>query len=80
LAVRGIGLDDVANAIGNNTVELSVGSLQGPQQAYQVGANIQLFKPTELNRVIVAYRSGAPMRNRDIGRVVDGSDMPLRLD
>jgi len=42
LAVRGIGLDDVANAIGNNTVELSVGSLQGPQQAYQVGANIQL--------------------------------------
>ena len=80
LAARGIGFDDVANAISNNTVELPVGTLQGSRQAYQIGANSQLFKPNELNQVIVAYRNGAPVRIADIGRVVDGSDVPLQLD
>src|SRR5207248_4140761 len=30
--------------------------------------------------VIVAYRNGAPVRVSDVGRVVDGSDVPLQLD
>ncbi|MBO0738218.1 MAG: efflux RND transporter permease subunit [Alphaproteobacteria bacterium] len=80
LAARGIGLDDVATAISNNTVEQPVGSLQGTQQAYQIGANSQLFKPDQLGQVIVAYRNGAPVRIADIGRVVDGSEVPLQLD
>ena len=32
MAARGIGIDDVANAITNNTVELPVGALQGPSR------------------------------------------------
>jgi hydrophobe/amphiphile efflux-1 (HAE1) family protein len=80
LAARGIGLDDVATAIGNNTVELPVGALQGHQQAYQIGANSQLLKVNQLSGVIVAYRNGAPVRIGDIGRVVVGSDVPLQLD
>jgi len=79
LAARGIGLDDVATAIGNNTVELPIGTLQGPQQAFQIGANSQLLEANALSRVIVAYRNGAPVRISDIGRVVDGSDSPLQL-
>src|SRR6266567_6317837 len=43
LAARAISLDDVANAITNNTIELPVGTLQGKQQAYQIGANSQLL-------------------------------------
>jgi hydrophobe/amphiphile efflux-1 (HAE1) family protein len=80
LAARGLGLDDVATAITNNTVEQALGTLQGPQQAYQIGANGQLFQPQALDRVIIAYRDGAPVRIGDIGRVVDGSDVPLQLD
>ena len=80
LAARGLGLDDVATAISNNTVEQAVGTLQGPQQAYQIGANGQLLQPRALSKVIVAYRNGAPVRIKDIGRVVDGSDAPLQLD
>ncbi len=38
LAARGLGIDDVANAVANSTVELPLGTLQGPQQAYQIGA------------------------------------------
>jgi HAE1 family hydrophobic/amphiphilic exporter-1 len=80
VASRGITLDDVATAISNNTVELPVGSLQGTQQAYQIGANSQLLKASQLRKVIIAYRNGAPMRVGDVGRVVDGSDAPLQLD
>jgi hydrophobe/amphiphile efflux-1 (HAE1) family protein len=80
LAARGIGMDDVATAIGNNTVELPVGTLQGPQQAYQIGANSQILQVNQLGRVIVAYRNGAPVRIQDLGRVIEGSDIPLQLD
>ena len=80
LAARGLGIDDVATAVANSTVELPLGTLQGQQQAYQIGANSQLVQPSALGQVIVAYRNGAPVRVNDIGRVVDGSDVPLQLD
>jgi multidrug efflux pump subunit AcrB len=80
LAARGIAIDDVATAIGNNTVELPVGTLQGRQQAWQIGANSQLLQVNQLSKVIVAYRNGAPVRIRDLGRVVEGSDAPLQVD
>jgi hydrophobe/amphiphile efflux-1 (HAE1) family protein len=80
LASRGLGLDDVNNAISNATVEQPIGTLQGPQQAYQIGANSQLLQVGQLAKVIVAYKNGHPVRIGDIGRVVDGSDSPLQLD
>ena len=80
LAARSLGIDDVANAVANSTVELPLGTLQGQQQAYQIGANSQLVQPSALGQVIVAYRNGAPVRVDDIGRVVGGSDVPLQLD
>jgi multidrug efflux pump subunit AcrB len=80
LAARSLGIGDVANAVASNTVELPLGTLQGPQQAYQIGANSQLLQPSALSQVIVAYRNGAPVRISDIGRVVNGSDVPLQLD
>jgi multidrug efflux pump subunit AcrB len=80
LAARGIGLDDVATAISNNTVELPIGTLQGPSQAYQIGANSQLLQVEGLSKVIITYKNGNPVRVSDIGRVVDGSDSPLQLD
>ena len=80
LAARGLGLDDVATAISNATVQLPIGTLQGPQQAYQIGANSQLLQVGQLAQVIVAYKNGSPVRVGQIGRVVDGSDSPLQLD
>src|SRR5215469_10103628 len=80
LASRELGFDDVANAISSNTVQLPIGTLQGRQQAYQIGANSQLLQVNQLAQVIVAYRNGQPVRIGDIGRVVDGSDVPQQLD
>jgi hydrophobe/amphiphile efflux-1 (HAE1) family protein len=77
LAARGIGLNQVATAISNATAEQPLGSLQGPQQAYQIGANGQIFSARKLGNVIVAYKDGAPVRIKDLGRVIIGSDTPF---
>ena len=62
LAARGIGLDTVATAVASNTAELPVGTLQGPRQAYQIGANGQLLAPKEVAESVIVYRNGAPVR------------------
>ena len=43
-----------------------------PHTAYTVYANDQLHQGRQYNDVIVAYRNGAPVRIRDIGRAIDG--------
>ncbi len=78
LASRGLGLDQVANAVANNTADLPVGTLQGPHQSYQIGTNGQLFSPKAIGRQIVTYRNGAPVRVSDIAKVVAGSESPLQ--
>jgi multidrug efflux pump subunit AcrB len=78
LAARGIGLDEVATAIISNTADLPVGTLQGPQQSYQIGANGQLFSPGAIAKSVVVYRNGAPVRVGDIAKVVGGVESPLQ--
>jgi hydrophobe/amphiphile efflux-1 (HAE1) family protein len=77
LAARGIGLNQVATAISGATTEQPLGTLQGAQQAYQIGANGQIFSTRQLGDVIVAYKGGAPVRIKDLGRVIVGSDTPF---
>jgi hydrophobe/amphiphile efflux-1 (HAE1) family protein len=78
LAARGIGLDEVATAVISNTAELPVGTLQGPKQSYQIGANGQLFSPQAIAKSVVVYRNGAPVRVGDIAKVVGGVESPLQ--
>jgi hydrophobe/amphiphile efflux-1 (HAE1) family protein len=78
LAARGIGLDDIANAITATTANLPVGTLQGPAQSYQISTNGQLFLPAQLAKAIVTYRNGAPVRLGDVATVAAGVDSPLQ--
>jgi hydrophobe/amphiphile efflux-1 (HAE1) family protein len=78
LAARGIGLDEVAAAITSNTANLPVGTLQGPQQSYQIGANGQLFSPQAIAKSVVVYRNGAPVRVGDVAKVTGGVESPLQ--
>ncbi|HVP37550.1 MAG TPA: efflux RND transporter permease subunit [Candidatus Saccharimonadales bacterium] len=71
LASRGIGIDDVANAIGNANVNLPTGILWGPNLATTVQANGQLTDARQYGDLIVAFRNGAPVRLKDIGQVLD---------
>lgn len=71
LAARGIGLDEVRNAVAAANVNLPTGTLFGKNQAFNVQANGQLMKAVDYRPVIVAYRSGGPVRLQELGRVVD---------
>ncbi len=72
LAYRGIGIDEVAQAIQNANVNLPTGTLYGAHEAFTVHANGQLTDAAAYRPVIVAYRNGAPVRLEEIGRVIDG--------
>jgi hydrophobic/amphiphilic exporter-1 (mainly G- bacteria), HAE1 family len=71
LATRGIGLDEVANAVSDQNVNLPTGTLYGPHTAYTVQANGQLTQAKSYRNLIVAYRNGNPVRLDQLGRVTD---------
>ncbi len=78
LAARGIGLDTIASALASSTADLPVGTLQGPQQSFQIGTNGQLFSAQDIGNTVVAYRNGAPVRLQDVAQVVTGAESPLQ--
>jgi HAE1 family hydrophobic/amphiphilic exporter-1 len=71
MAAKGIGIDEVANAVGQQNVNLPTGTLYGPRTAYTVQANGQLTEAKAYRRLIVAYRNGNPVRLDELGRVMD---------
>ncbi|HEX3234965.1 MAG TPA: efflux RND transporter permease subunit [Gemmatimonadales bacterium] len=71
LAARGIGIDEVSLAVQNGNVNLPTGTLWGTDKAYSVESNGQLNNAADFGALAVAYRDGAPVRLRDLGRVVD---------
>ncbi len=71
LASRGIGIDEVENAIIQGNVNLPTGNLDGRHQTFSVEANGQLFDAAAYRPLIVTYRNGSPVRMEELGRVID---------
>jgi HAE1 family hydrophobic/amphiphilic exporter-1 len=71
LAARGIGIDEVSNAVQLGNANLPTGTLWGKNEAFTVEANGQLSNAAQYRPLIVAYRSGSPVRLGDLGRVID---------
>jgi hydrophobic/amphiphilic exporter-1 (mainly G- bacteria), HAE1 family len=71
LASRGIGVDEVVNAIGNSNVNLPTGTLWGNDKAFTIQATGQLYKAADYRPLIVAYRNGSPVHLEELGRVID---------
>jgi HAE1 family hydrophobic/amphiphilic exporter-1 len=71
LAARGIGINEVANAIAQGNVNLPTGTLSGPHQAFTVETRGQLMEADAYRPLVVAYRNGSPVRLQDIGTVAD---------
>jgi HAE1 family hydrophobic/amphiphilic exporter-1 len=71
LASRGIGIDEVREAISRGNVILPSGALYGDQKAYTVQANSQLSNAAGFRPLIVAYRNGNPVRLEQLARVTD---------
>jgi HAE1 family hydrophobic/amphiphilic exporter-1 len=71
LASRGIGINQVAEAVSKANVNLPTGTLYGAQQAFTVQASGQLLNAEPYRSVIVTYRDGHPVRLGDIGSIYD---------
>jgi len=71
LASRGIGIDEVSNAVANANVELPTGTLQGSTKSFTIQATGQLMDAAAYRPIIVAYRNGNPVRLQELGRVID---------
>jgi HAE1 family hydrophobic/amphiphilic exporter-1 len=76
LAVRGIGIDEVAAAIRNTNVNLATGQLDGQTRSAVIHAEGQLNKAADYNQQIIAYRNGAPVRFADVANVIDSVENP----
>ncbi len=71
LAGRGIGIDEVEDAIAQGNVNLPTGNLDGRHQTFAVEASGQLFDAEAYRPLIVTYRNGSPVRLAELGRVID---------
>ncbi|HSA96120.1 MAG TPA: efflux RND transporter permease subunit, partial [Acidobacteriota bacterium] len=71
LAARGLGIDQVSQAVRAANVNLPTGTLYGPYRAFTVRSTGQLNNAAEYGEIIVAYRNGAPVRLKELGRVID---------
>ncbi|ABS66844.1 acriflavin resistance protein [Xanthobacter versatilis] len=74
IAALGMSLEDVRAVLAAATVDQPKGSFDGAAQGFTIYADDQLLAATPWNEVVVAYRNGAPVRIRDIGRAVDGPE------
>jgi hydrophobic/amphiphilic exporter-1 (mainly G- bacteria), HAE1 family len=71
LASRGLGIDEVTNAVMNSNVNLPTGALSGSHQTLTILSSGQLYNAEAYRPMIVAYRQGAPVRLDQIGRVLN---------
>src|SRR5438445_4058920 len=74
MANYGLSMEDLRSALGTANVDQAKGSLNGPRQAYTIGANDQLLSSADYNKVIIAYRNGSPVRLSDVANAVDSAE------
>jgi HAE1 family hydrophobic/amphiphilic exporter-1 len=72
LVAKGLSLEDVRTPLSVTTVDNPKGTVMGPTRSFTIYTNDQLTQSKSWNDVIVAYRSGAPLRVRDIGQALTG--------
>jgi HAE1 family hydrophobic/amphiphilic exporter-1 len=71
LATRGIGLDEIEQALRQSNPNLPTGTVEGPSRAFTVETTGKLTEASAFASLIVAYRDGAPVRLAELGRVQD---------
>jgi len=75
----GITTQDLLRAFQGEHFQLPGGFLVGRDREYLIKLDLEFHQPSELRRMIVAYREGAPIRLGDIAQVVDGLADKRRL-
>ena len=71
LAARGVGINEVEQAVSQANVNLPTGTLYGKDRMFAVQATGQLQDAQAFRPIIVTYRNGSPVRLQELGRVID---------
>jgi HAE1 family hydrophobic/amphiphilic exporter-1 len=74
IASMGLSLEDVRAQIANATVNMPKGTIDDNRQSFTIYTDDQVLEAAKWNDIVVAYRQGAPIRIRDVGRAVDGPE------
>lgn len=77
LRAHRVGLDQVVRAAGDATVLHSGGFVDTPNQRIAVRHREAVHDTEDLERTVVDFRGGAPIRIRDVAQVVIGSPPPI---
>ena len=71
LAARGMGIDELRQAIAQANVNQPLGQFDGSQQAFAIKDNGQLTTAAAYRPLIVAWRNGAPVRLEEVATPID---------
>jgi hydrophobic/amphiphilic exporter-1 (mainly G- bacteria), HAE1 family len=71
LAARGIGVDEIQEAVASANANTPVGTVQGEAQNLTIEARTQLADAATFRDLIVATRNEHPIRLGDLARVID---------
>jgi multidrug efflux pump len=74
LAAYGLNIDDLRTTLGNANVNTPKGNFDGPTRAYAINTNDQLRSAAAYENIVVAYRSGGPVRLSDVATIIDGPE------
>jgi multidrug efflux pump len=69
LALTGLGMEDVRQAVAQSTLRLPKGSIDGETLSYTLDSNDQLLDPEEFGRIVVAQPGGVPVTLSQLGAV-----------
>ena len=71
LSARGMGIDELQQAIAQANVNQPVGLFDGERQAFSIKDNGQLSNAAAYRNIIVAWRNGAPVRLEEVATPID---------
>jgi HAE1 family hydrophobic/amphiphilic exporter-1/multidrug efflux pump len=74
LASLGMSMEDVRGTLASASVDGPKGNFDGERQAFSIYDNDQILKAAPYNDLVLAYRNGAPIRVRDVGRAIDAAE------
>ena len=72
MAAYGIAAQDVSAAFANEHLQVSGGFLTGKATEHLLKLDLEFHRLDDLEKMVLAYRDGAPVRLRDIAEIEDG--------
>jgi HAE1 family hydrophobic/amphiphilic exporter-1 len=73
LASSGLTLEEIRGTLIATTTNSAKGVINSDKISFTIAANDQILDAKNYNDVVLAYRNGAPIRVRDVGRAVSAS-------